>query len=194
VNGLATEYAGGCDKRIGCARTGRPRKSHARPSSGQRCRRARQDLAIVTWSIDRAAHPHRVIRSRYARQAAAPSPRAPLMTTTFFFAAHAIVTLILPDIHTVRLHSSSLDARTSGLGAGLILSPPGEARDTERSDDFVSGLICDPAGGAVHVGPRRECCTVRLLAMRICERARSVEPKDRPERNDCVCLRKAWWW
>src|SRR5713226_4245488 len=81
-----------------------------------------------------------------------------------------------------------LDARDSGLGAGLILVAAGRTRNTERTDDFVAGLDRDPAGEQRDVGQRRERGTGRVAGDQRGEGARRVEAKDRPERYDRVGL------
>src|SRR4029077_1231440 len=111
---------------------------------------------------------------------------APVMTATFL-SLLMLVSFVLPP-HSAWPCEIILDARDSGLGAGLLLVAGRRTPDTECSDDFVSDLDRDPAGEQCNVGQRRERCTARILGCERRKRARSVEPEDRPESHDCVCL------
>jgi hypothetical protein len=102
--------------------------------------------------------------------------RAPVFT---FSLAAVRPHSIFRRIHREPARSSLMPA-TPAWAQSSSLSPP-RTRDTDRSDDFVSCLDRGPAGERRNVGQRPERCTVRIVGYKRCERARGVEPKDRPE-------------
>src|SRR5712671_3800702 len=96
---------------------------------------------------------------------------APVITATFL-SLLILVSFVLPP-RSPWPRKIILDARDSGLGAGLILVAAGRSPDAERGDNFVSELNRGPAREQCNVGQRPERWTGRIFGGERCKRARS---------------------
>src|SRR5258708_19681451 len=100
---------------------------------------------------------------------------APVMTATFL-ALLIFVSFILSP-HSPQACKIILDARDSGLSAGLVLVATRRTRDTKRTDHFTFGLDRDRAGERQDVGERRDHGTVWISVHTLANPTPTAEPQ-----------------
>jgi hypothetical protein len=114
---------------------------------------------------------------------------APVITATFL-SLLMLVSFVLPP-HSPWPCEIILDARDSGLGAGLILVAAGRSPDAERGDNFVSDLDRDPAREECNVGSVPSAGPAGFLAASAANALEVSNLKIGPKVTTVYALRKA---